>query len=112
MKYYIGNIDEQYGEFEVEQSFLFATAGDADQLMERLAKEWYGAEESELDSEGLREGMYWNHFEMAYGAGSHYEVTKATYDELKAKRVFTEIYADEEVKYDRTPKTFEEDSDD
>jgi len=35
-------------------------------------------------------------------------VTKATYDELKEKRVFTEIYADEEVKYDRTPKTFEE----
>ena len=41
MKYYIGNIDEQYGEFEVEQSFLFATAGDANLLMEQLAKEWY-----------------------------------------------------------------------
>ena len=81
-------------------------------VTEELAKEWYGAEESELDSEGLREGMYWNHFEMAYGVGSHYEVTKATYNELKEKRVFTEIYADEEVKYDRTPKAFEEDSDD
>jgi len=45
MKYYIGNIDEQYGEFEVEQSFLFAT-----------------------------------------------------YAELKDKRVFTEIYSDEEPK--------------
>ena len=105
MKYYVGNIDEQYGEFEVEQSILFAIAGDADQLMERLAKEWYGLDEH--DSCGLREGMYWNDT-MAYGAGSHYEVTKATYDELKDKRVFTEIYADEEVKYDRTPKTFEE----
>ena len=105
MKYYIGNIDEQYGEFEVEQSILFATAGDDDQLMERLAKEWYGLDEHKSD--GLREGMYWND-NMAYGAGGHYEVTKTTYDELKDKRVFTEIYADEQVKYDRTPKTFQE----
>ena len=82
MKYYIGNIDEQYGEFEVEQSILFATAGDADQLMERLAKEWYGRDEH--NSDGLSEGMYWNDG-MAYGAGRHYEVTKATYDELKDK---------------------------
>jgi len=106
MKYYIGNIDEQYGEFEVEQSFLFATDGDADQLMEELAKDWYGQDEH--DSEGLPEGMYWNHYEMAYGAGRHFEVTKATYDELKDKRVFTEIYSGEEPKYDRTPKTFQE----
>jgi len=105
MKYYIGNIDEQYGEFEVEQSILFATAGDADQLMEQLAKDWYGLDEH--NSDGLREGMYWNDT-MAYGAGCHYEVTKATYDELKAKRIFTEMFADEEVKYDRTPKTFQE----
>jgi len=100
MKYYIGNIDEQYGEFEFEESFLFATDGDADQLMEKLAKDWYGLDEH--DSDGLPEGMYWNCGEVAYGAGRHFEVTKATYDELKAKRVFTEIY----------PKTFEEDSDD
>jgi len=105
MKYYIGNIDEQYGEFDVEQSILFATAGDADQLMEQLAKDWYGLDEH--NSDGLREGMYWNDT-MAYGAGCHYEVTKATYDELKAKRIFTEMFADEEVKYDRTPKTFQE----
>ena len=32
---------------------------------------------------------------MAYGAGRHYEVTKATYDELKDKRVFTELYNEE-----------------
>ena len=105
MKYYIGNIDEQSGEFEVEQSILFATAGDADQLMEQLAKDWYGLDEH--NSDGLREGMYWNDT-MAYGAGCHYEVTKATYDEMKDKRIFTEMFADEEVKYDRTPKTFQE----
>ncbi len=105
MKYYIGNIDEQYGEFEVEQTILFATGGNPSEIMEVIAKDWYGLDEH--DSCGLREGMYWNDT-MAYGAGSHYEVTKATYDELRDKRVFTEIYADEEVKYDRTPKTFEE----
>ena len=109
MKYYIGNIDEQYGEFEVEESILFATAGDPDQLMEEIAKDWYGLDEH--DSDGLPEGMYWNDT-MAYGAGRHYEVTKATYDELKDKRVFTEMFADDERKWDRTPKVFEENSDD
>jgi len=105
MKYYIGNIDEQYGEFEVQQSILFATAGDPDEVMEVIAKDWYGLDEH--DSMGLREGMYWNDG-MAYGAGRHYEVTKATYDELKDKRVFTEMWEDNEPQWDRTPKTFEE----
>ena len=89
MKYYVGNIDEQHGEFEVEQTILFATAGDADQVMDEIAKDWYGLDHH--DSDGLTEGMYWNGG-MAYGAGCYYEVTKATYDELKAKRVFTELW--------------------
>jgi len=93
MKYYVGNIDEQYGYFEVEQSILFATAGDPDEVMEEIAKDWYGLDEH--DSDGLREGMYWNEG-MAYGAGRYYEVTKATYDELKDKRVFTEMSVDDE----------------
>ena len=93
MKYYIGNIDEQYGEFEVQQSILFATAGDPDEVMEEIAKDWYGLDEH--DSDGLREGMYWN-YGMAYGAGRCYEVSKATYDELKDKRVFTEMSVDDE----------------
>ena len=105
MKYYIGNIDEQHGEFEVEQTILFATGGNPDEIMEVIAKDWYGLDEH--DSCGLREGMYWNDT-MAYGAGLHYEVTKATYDELKAKRVFTEMWEDNEPQWDRTPKTFEE----
>ena len=93
MKYYVGKISEQHGEFEVEQSFLFATAGDDNQLMEQLAKDWYGLDHH--DSDGLPEGMYWNCGEMAYGAGRHYEVTKATYDDLKDNWVFTEMYAGE-----------------
>ena len=52
MKYYVGNIDEQYGEFEVQQSILFATAGDPDEVMEEIAKDWYGLDEH--DSDGLR----------------------------------------------------------
>src|SRR6056300_871936 len=94
MKYYIGHIDEQYGEFEVSESILFQTAANPDQVMEAIAKDWFGLDEH--DSEGLPEGMYWNDT-MAYGAGLYYEVTKVTYDELKDKRIFTEI----------TPKDFE-----
>ena len=105
IKYYVGNIAEQYGEFEVEQSILFATARDPDDVMEEIAKDWYGLDEH--DSFGLREGMYWNDG-MAYGAGRCYEVTKSTYDELKEKRVFTEMFFDDEPQWDRTPKTFEE----
>ena len=92
MKYYVGELQMQFGEFDPKESFLFATAGDADQLMEVIAKDWYGIDEH--DSFGLREGMYWNYGEMAYGAGSHYEVTKATHDELKDKRVFSEMWGD------------------
>lgn len=92
MKYYVGNIDEQYGEFEVEQSLLFATTKDPSDVLEEIAKDWYGQDEH--NSDGLPEGMYWNDG-MAYGAGRYYEVTKATYDELKDKRIFTELYAEE-----------------
>jgi hypothetical protein len=105
IKYYVGNIDEQYGEFEVEQSILFATARDPDDVMEEIAKDWYGLDHH--DSMGLREGMYWNDG-MAYGAGRCHEVTKSTYDELKEKRVFVEMLFDDEPQWDRTPKTFEE----
>jgi hypothetical protein len=38
MKYYIGNIDQQHGEFEAEDSFLFATAGDDNAVWKRLPK--------------------------------------------------------------------------
>jgi hypothetical protein len=109
MKYYVGKIDEQYGEFEVQQSILFATAGDPDEIMEVIAKDWYGQDDH--DSTGLPEGMYWNCGEMAYGAGRYYEVSKATYDELKDKRVFVEMWADNAPQWDRTPKTFERSQD-
>ena len=92
MKYYVGNIDEHYGEFEVEQSILFTTTKDPEDILEEIAKDWYGQDEH--NSDGLPEGMYWNDG-MAYGAGRHHEVTKATYDELKDNWVFTEIYSEE-----------------
>lgn len=88
MKYYVASIDEQHGEFEVAISILFATAGDPWQKLTDIAHEWYGLDEH--DSTGLQEGMFWNG-DMAYGAGDYHEVTKATYDELKDKRVFTEL---------------------
>lgn len=88
MKHYVAHIDEQHGEFECAISILFATAGDPFDTLEDIAKDWYGLDHH--DSVGLREGMYWNDT-MAYGAGECHEVTKATYDELKDKRVFVEL---------------------
>lgn len=99
MKYYVGKIDEQYGEFEVEQSILFATTENPSDILEEIAKDWYGQDEH--DSDGLREGMYWNCGEMAYGAGNYYEVSEAVYAELKDKRVFVEMYSDGKPLWDR-----------
>jgi len=92
MKYFIGKIQEQYGEFEVEQSILFRTSKDPTDVLEEIAKDWYGLEKH--DSVGLPEGMYWNG-EMAYGAGSHHEITAISYNELKDKRVFNELYGEQ-----------------
>ena len=105
MKYYVGKIDEQYGEFEVEQSILFATTEDPSDILEEIAKDWYGQDEH--DSDGLREGMYWNCGEMAYGAGKYYEVSKAVYAELKDKHVFVEMYSDGKPQWDRNPEPFD-----
>lgn len=105
MQYYVGKIDEQYGEFEVEQSILFATTQNPSDILEEIAKDWYGQDDH--DSTGLPEGMYWNCGEMAYGAGRYYEVSKATYDELKNNAVFVEMYADGAPLWDRTPKYFD-----
>tara|TARA_R100000458_G_C8219119_1_gene204052 strand:+ start:424 stop:702 length:279 start_codon:yes stop_codon:yes gene_type:complete len=92
MKYFIGKIQEQYGEFKVEQSILFCTSKDPTDVLEEIAKDWYGLDEH--DSFGLPEGMYWNDV-MAYGAGSHHEITATAYAELKDGEVFTELYGEQ-----------------
>ena len=99
MKYFIGNIREQYGEFEVKQSLLFCTSKDPTDVLEITARDWYGQDEH--DSDGLPEGMYWNCGEMAYGAGNYYEVTADTYNELKDKRIFVELYSYEKPLWSR-----------
>ena len=105
MKYYVGKIDEQYGEFEVEQSILFATTENPSEILEEIAKDWYGQDEH--DSDGLPDGMYWNCGEKAYGAGNYHEVSETTYAELKNKQVFVEMYSDGKPQWDRTPKPFD-----
>ena len=99
MKYFIGNIREQYGEFEVKQSLLFCTSKDPTDVLEIIARDWYGQDEH--DSDGLPEGMYWNCGEMAYGAGNYYEVTADTYNELKDKRILVELYSYEKPLWSR-----------
>lgn len=96
MKYFIGKIREQYGEFEVEESILFSTSKDPIDILEQIARDWYGQDEH--NSDGLREGMYWNDT-MAYGAGNHYEITAATYNELNEKRIYVEMYAEENPRW-------------
>jgi len=103
MKYFIGKIREQYGEFEVEQSIIFSTSQDPVNVLELIAMGWYGQDEH--DSDGLPDGMYWNCGEMAYGAGNCHEITAATYNELKEKRIYVEMYAEEKPLWSRDNDT-------
>lgn len=40
MKYYLGTIDEDNGGMEYNTKFVFATDGDEDEYMDKVASEW------------------------------------------------------------------------
>lgn len=79
MKYYIGTIFEQHGEFECELSILFATPKCPDTYLDLIAQDWYGID---LDEDPDYKGVYWNDG-MTYAAGKHSEITKEIYDYLR-----------------------------
>lgn len=53
-KHYFATIKEQHGEYEHTTDYLFKTAGDPFEYTDKVSKNWYGDEESELTDNGHR----------------------------------------------------------
>ena len=96
MKNFIGQIIEQHGEFTAEISIMFSAAKgeNAEEIFEEIVADWYGLEPSEEEKES---GVFWNDH-MTYQAGAFYQITKATYKELKLKGVFHDLSVGREKK--------------
>lgn len=104
MKYYIGKIWEQYGEFETYATILFKTDEHPAEYLEVLAYEWYDMNDSmdllledpELAKDFfavyvLDNYLFWNDC-MTYCASFYYEVPKDIWDFLQDKRIHTDLY--------------------
>ena len=79
-KYYIGEVEEQHGEYEHTTKYLFKTAGDPFEYADNVSKTWYGNEEAEKDecSNG-----YWQNGEIISSVGEVKEVSPEHYNVLK-----------------------------
>lgn len=104
MKYYIGKIQEQHGEFENYETILFKTDECPIAYLEVLAYEWYDRNDTmdflledpeyagEFFEEYKNDGyQMWNGY-MTYGAGDHEEVLKNIWEYLKDKRIHSDLY--------------------
>ena len=83
-KYYIGVIEEKYGEFEVQQSLLVRLPADIDpdKYMEQYNRDWYGQECTSHDED--HDGWIENDF-MMHRAGKVTEISEACFNELNEK---------------------------
>ena len=83
-KFYIGLIEEQYGEFEVKQSLLLRLPEDEDpdKYMEKYNRDWYGQGRSQDDE---NEGGWIENDWMMHRAGEVTEISESCFDELFEK---------------------------
>lgn len=88
MKYYMATIEEHNGEFQYQQSIMFATEKDADERHEELCRGWY-CDDPEEDCDD--KGVYWNDC-TTYQTGYLHQISKRCFEELKKKRVFPAYY--------------------
>ena len=108
MKYYIGKIKEQHGEFECYTTILFKTDECPDGYLDVLAYEWYDlndpmdfllntpeAAKDFFEVYKADEEWMWNDC-MVYAAGDHEEVPKDIWDYLRNKRIHTNLYIDKD----------------
>ena len=89
VKHFIGNIIEQHGEFTAKISVVFSTqkGENTEEIFSAIVADWYGIDHSDEEKE---EGIFWNDY-MSYQAGGFHQITKATYQELTTKRVFSDV---------------------
>ena len=78
MKYYIGDIEEQNGEYEYTTPFRFETDKDPNERHDEIARTWRNDEGHEWDD---NENCYWSDYN-AIKTGKLTEITKEVYDAL------------------------------
>lgn len=80
MKYYIGDINVQNGEYSHTSTIKFRTSGNPEKALGRIARHWYdGAEEQDGKGSGA---WYANCGEVATSAGLFQEIDKGTFEKL------------------------------
>ena len=77
MRYYIANIHNATGEYELDTSILvYATPETLDDKLRDIAANWYGGNEEEGDD-------YWNNGDMITYINSSKEISETTFNELR-----------------------------
>jgi hypothetical protein len=78
MKYYIGDIEEQNGDFEYSTPFRFKTDKDPNEKHDEIARTWRDEDGHEWDEQL---GHYWCEF-TGIKTGELTEISKEVYDAL------------------------------
>lgn len=76
MKYYLGTLNIRIGEYGVDTSIKFATAGDPDKLHHKIAKTFWG--KSEEDDETY----YFDGGQIAVEVGDRVEVSREVFSAI------------------------------
>jgi len=76
MKYYLGQIEEQHGEYEHTTTIKFSTDEDPEEYLEEIVKTWY----VEVDTDD--NGDHWINGEIIVSSGRYSEITKHMFRNL------------------------------
>ena len=81
VKHYLGEVEEQQGEYTHTTKYLFKTAGDPFKYAENTSKTWYGVEKAEKDE--YSNGYWQNGGDILSSVGEVKEVSIKHYNILK-----------------------------
>jgi len=80
-KYYIGEVEEQHGEYEHTTKYLFKTAGDQFEYADNVSKKWYGHDGEDVAP--ALNGGYWQNMEIVSSVGEVKEISLEHFKILK-----------------------------
>lgn len=81
VKHYLGEVEEQQGEYTHTTKYLFKTAGDPFKYAENTSKTWYGGEKAEKDE--YSNGYWHNGGDILSSVGEVKGVSLEHYNVLK-----------------------------
>ena len=80
-KYYIGEVEEQHGEYEHTTKYLFKTAGDQFEYADNVSKKWYGHDGEDVAP--ALNGGYWQNGEIISSVGEVKKISLEHFNVLK-----------------------------